>query len=251
MTSGDRRRTSTCAFLNGLGLPQGAVVSIIGAGGKTSLMFQLAREARNRGDIVLVTTSTKLLHPRADQYDAIDLSGHCFKDQEICSSGIYIAGRPANIREKIIGCEQPILEKNINRFDLVLIEADGAARKPLKGWSATEPVIVPFTSHTIGVLDLSTLSKSIDENLVHRLKIFTELTESCQGDLISLQHFHKLITHERGMFAKARGKRILYLNKAESPQIFSDFQSLYSLLPQLHVTAGSIQQNKIYTKTTR
>ena len=51
----------------GLKLEKGGVVSLVGAGGKTSLMFRLARELSIAGDAVLTTTTTKIFEPSGDQ----------------------------------------------------------------------------------------------------------------------------------------------------------------------------------------
>ena len=66
------------SFLDACGLSEGAVVSIVGAGGKTSLMFRLAREVRERGKSCLVTTSTRILIPDDQSCEELDLSATCF-----------------------------------------------------------------------------------------------------------------------------------------------------------------------------
>ena len=44
-------------------LPNHAVISVVGAGGKTSLIFALADELANSGKKIVVTTTTHMLHP--------------------------------------------------------------------------------------------------------------------------------------------------------------------------------------------
>ena len=51
-----------------LNIDKNSIVSIVGAGGKTSLMFQLAEELREKSR-VLVTTTTKIYVPEKGQYD--------------------------------------------------------------------------------------------------------------------------------------------------------------------------------------
>ena len=46
-----------------LGLKKGKMVSLIGAGGKTTTLFFLARELWEEGGKVLVTTTTKIFKP--------------------------------------------------------------------------------------------------------------------------------------------------------------------------------------------
>ncbi|MBW2491457.1 MAG: putative selenium-dependent hydroxylase accessory protein YqeC, partial [Deltaproteobacteria bacterium] len=59
----------------GLMLEGGSVVSLVGGGGKTSLMFKLARELSMAGDTVLTTTTTKIFEPSRDQAACVILSG--------------------------------------------------------------------------------------------------------------------------------------------------------------------------------
>ena len=46
-----------------LGVTRGEMVSLIGAGGKTTTMFRLAKEMRDQSCKVLVTTTTKIVKP--------------------------------------------------------------------------------------------------------------------------------------------------------------------------------------------
>ena len=43
-----------------LGVTRGEMVSLIGAGGKTTTLFRLAKELRDQGCKVMVTTTTKI-----------------------------------------------------------------------------------------------------------------------------------------------------------------------------------------------
>ncbi len=43
------------------------MLSLVGAGGKTTLMFQLAQELASDGHSVLTTTTTKIFKPAPDQ----------------------------------------------------------------------------------------------------------------------------------------------------------------------------------------
>src|SRR4030043_310016 len=46
-----------------LSIKPGEVVSLVGGGGKTTLMFALARELATGGESVITTTTTKILEP--------------------------------------------------------------------------------------------------------------------------------------------------------------------------------------------
>ena len=234
------------SFLNAFGLRRGDVVSIVGAGGKTSLMFRLAREARNREMKVLVTTSTKILVPNSVQYDALDLTGKLFSDQTIAAPGVYVGGLPDNLPGKMQGVREDFLARQRHLFDLVLIEADGAACKPLKGWRNDEPVVDDSTTATIGVLDIQTIGTIVNETSVHRLGIFSQLTGAEPGDIISLGHLLRIICHDDGLFSRSLGREILFINKVESEEQQKNADLLRSQLDNLHIVAGSVTRGTIH-----
>jgi probable selenium-dependent hydroxylase accessory protein YqeC len=233
-------------FLQAFGIEKNDVVSIAGAGGKTSLMFCLARQARELGFKVLVTTSTKIFVPDSAQYDRLDLSGALFSGGSVRDLGIYVGGLPAPVPGKMTGAEMALLASRHKLFDLVLIEADGAAAKPLKGWNSTEPVIPLFTTKTIGVLDIQSIGRIIDAALVHRAEIFTGLTGGKTGDAVTIEHLARVVNHNQGLFTGAQGTKILYINKVESAVDRCNVNRLRAKLKNLRIVAGSIQQEIIY-----
>jgi probable selenium-dependent hydroxylase accessory protein YqeC len=148
------------------------------------------------------------------------------------------------------GAVPELLASRRKLFDLVLIEADGAAAKPLKGWNSTEPVIPLFTTKTIGVLDVQTIGRIIDAALVHRLEIFTGLTGGKAGDAVTIEHLARVVNHNRGLFTGAQGTKILYISKVESAFDRCNVNRLRARLQakpnNLHIVAGSVQQGRIY-----
>lgn len=233
-------------FLSALGIKKRDVVSIIGAGGKTSLMFHLAAEAKGLGMKVLVTTSTRIRVPEKHYYDFIDLSGKLFTGKDITGPGIYVGGLPDEDTTKIVGVRSDLLSYQIKKFDLVLIEADGAAEKPIKGWKATEPVIPDFTSATIGVIDIQTIGKRASDQLIHRFEIFSEVSGIDAGEKIEPGHLLRMIVHDEGLFGKALGREILYINKVESPEDKRNSALLQTQIEGLTMVAGSLREAVLY-----
>lgn len=234
------------SFFNAFGLRRGDVVSIVGAGGKTSLMFQLAREARTREMKVLVTTSTRIMVPDPAEYDALDLTGKLFSDQTITAPGVYVGGLADSLPGKLCGVREDLLARQRKQFDLVLIEADGAASKPLKGWRNGEPVIDDSTSVTIGVLDIQTIGTPVSGTSIHRPEIFSQLTGAEPGEVIALGHLLRIICHDDGLFSRALGREILFINKVESEEQQRNAALLRSQLDNLHIVAGSVAHGTIH-----
>ena len=104
------------------------VISIVGAGGKTTLVHKLAREYHRRGKGVLVTTTTHM-YVEADT----DLSCDFFSLRDkIIKDGYCMAGQKISEQSKPKMCGLPydLLDKLIKdmpqALDYVIIEADGA-----------------------------------------------------------------------------------------------------------------------------
>ena len=104
------------------------VISLVGAGGKTTLMYALARRFAGNGARTLITTTTHIYRPEGDVWarspDAIE---------SLWRRGSYaVAGRLARDGqpEKLTGLPEQELNMYIGMADIVLIEADGAKRMP-------------------------------------------------------------------------------------------------------------------------
>lgn len=234
------------SFIRAFGLGKGGVVCIVGAGGKTSLLFQLASEAKSLGLRTLVSTTTKMFISGPAECDELDLTGAGFTGNFPVGPGVYVAGRPVS-PTKMKGLSDDVLLKNAPHFDLVLLEADGAAKKQLKGWLETEPVIPSYTTHTIGVVDIQTVGQSVSEDLVHRLDCFYLLTGAKVGDVVTLEHLSQVIGKAKGLFVHALGQQIVYINKVESDGNKENAKLLQMLIPDHEVYVGSVRMKRIYS----
>ena len=199
-----------------IGIEKGQVVSIVGAGGKTTLMFKLANELKDKGK-VLVTTTTKIYKPNKNEVDYLSTGkeGYEFiKNNK--AYGIYAYGEDINKEDKLIGIEPNLVEYLKSNFDYILIEADGSKRKDLKAWNENEPIICSVNNKYIGVLSLNTIDIEINNNNIHRIEEFLNLANSNIGEKVSLDILIEIIFNKKGLFKSSVGENILFLNKAEN-----------------------------------
>ncbi|QVK20817.1 putative selenium-dependent hydroxylase accessory protein YqeC [Mycoplasmatota bacterium] len=176
------------------------IISIIGAGGKTSLMYVLGEELNK----VLLTTSTKIYKP--------DTNNVYIDELPSINDGSFIMGKSVT-NNKIIGYDELELYGITKKFNYTIIEADGSNEMSLKGWNESEPVIHSFSNKTIGVLDIKVLNKSLKE--VFRLDEFKKITDCL--DIISLKNLCDVVLHENGLFKNSNSaSKILYINKVET-----------------------------------
>lgn len=136
----------------------GDVVSIVGAGGKTSLLIGLAHELAARGWRVLATTTTRLaadqlgFFPAAVEFDAGMTAIANALDRHTCAI-VYrdlVGGKARGIAPDQVEALRVALHP-----DIILVEADGARGLPLKFSRSHEPVIATGTTRIILSMDYS------------------------------------------------------------------------------------------------
>lgn len=181
------------------------LTSIAGSGGKTTLMYTLARELSKESKVI-VCTSTKIFRP----IDIITLEPaekeeikRAFADNNIICVGTDCA------MDKLSLPSIPFSELS-KLADYVLCEADGSKGLPLKAHAAHEPVIPRESVETIGVLGISGINKRIAD-ICHRPEIFAGLSGLDITDIASPEAAAKVIKKE-GLFDK------LIINQTETAE---------------------------------
>lgn len=150
------------------------VISLTGGGGKTSVMFRLADEMAGKGKTVIVTTTTHIFNPpdrnvvetdRAADVEAwLERRG---RDADRQGSGrkkgtVLVAGLPA-AEGKLKNMPLAEAARLKALADVLLIEADGAKRLPIKVPRDGEPVILDCTDVVIGCMGLDCIGGELEE----------------------------------------------------------------------------------------
>ena len=192
------------SLINALQLNNKGVVSLIGAGGKTSLMFLLAKKLSQSKNRVLTTTTTKIFMPGSDlspdtiiENDVDELIKKARTNAKQFRH--FSAGRRYDpLSGKLKGFEPETVDQlwQTKIFDWIIVEADGAKQKPLKASNLNEPVIPKGTTHLILVTGLDAVGKTLDDHCVHRSKIFSNNTGVGMGELINEQSIAASINFE-------------------------------------------------------
>ncbi len=218
-----------------------SIISIVGAGGKTSLMLNLSEELRPYNK-VLSTTTTKIYTPDRTSYDFMCIGEeNCYIYDHLKKNGVYVYGKFINNDNKLIGFSKNFLDEKFKYFDYSILEADGSKKKPIKGWRDDEPVICKNTNKTIGVLDITCINKIINDFNVHRVSYFLKITNGKLGEKISIPMISSLVTHPLGLFKGSLGERILFINKVENQHnIFLSYELIKHILTISNPFIGKI-----------
>lgn len=199
-----------------LNINKGAVVSVVGCGGKTTLVEKMA-EALKEDYKVGVAASTKMLIPGRGTYSDIFIRSkrECIQTTE--KPGIYYFADEI-IPSKLSGFGGYMEALAKASMDMILVEADGSKSRPCKGWTSFEPVILDDTTLTIGVLTLDALGKPATDESVHRMREFEKLTGIKSGEIIRESHLCAMVNSDEGMFKQVKTRKVLLINKVESKE---------------------------------
>jgi molybdenum cofactor cytidylyltransferase len=229
-----------------------ACVAFIGSGGKTTAMFQLAREL----PLPVIVTATS--HLGAGQLDLADQHIIAEKPDPIenlehgLQGVIAITGEIEGDRTKPINRD---LMNWLGQFCgyhsiPLLIEADGSRGKPLKAWAEHEPPIPAFVQAVIQVVGLTGLGKPLNEENVHRAEIFSRLSRLASGEMITPDSLARVLTHAKSGLKNipANARKIVLLNQADTQGLQSAAQGLAKTLLPVYDSAiiSSLEQQKIF-----
>lgn len=220
-----------------LGLGGHEHVSIVGGGGKTSLMFALASQLAGRR---VITTTTKmggdqnygrpiLVDPTADDVvDATDGDGQVV----VWKQAVVDSQRGAGY-SKAIGVDPRQCDEWFERVDHVLVEADGARRKPFKAPRQGEPVVPSTSTMLIIVAGADALGRVIIDQCHRPLRVAA--LAGCQpGDRLTPTRAARVVTHQRGFMdhvpAHARVRLVVTkVDDSNEPLVAQFFEAMETM----------------------
>lgn len=230
---------------------EASVVAFAGAGGKTTALFQLARELKGP---VIVTATTHLgawQTSLADHHIIVesidDVIDHEFNGITLITGHIK-DDRTEPIDKSVLAW----LNENSKQHNIpLLIEADGSRQKPLKAPAGHEPVIPEFADLIVVVAGLSGLGKPMNQEYVHRPGIFGELTNQKNNATITPENVVKVLCQPKGGLKNipSHARRVALLNQADTPELQAVGGKMARQLLDSYdsVLVGALQSSKIQT----
>jgi probable selenium-dependent hydroxylase accessory protein YqeC len=223
-------------------LSGGGVVSLVGAGGKTTLMYRLAHALAGSGQTVLTTTTTHIRPPTAEQCAVCILAPDADGILERAGAALrrhrHISAAAGSVAGS--GKLSGLAPGDIGRLhaarvcDWIIVEADGAAGRPLKAPAAHEPVIPPCSGWTVGVVGLQALGQPLSDPWVFRMDAFAAITGLAAGAALTVEAVAAACGHEYGLFkgAPAGCRCLAFLNRADSADRKAAAARIAALIPR-------------------
>jgi molybdenum cofactor cytidylyltransferase len=215
--------------------PAQPCLAFVGAGGKTTALFQTARGLLKLSEglgqrLVLISATTHLAKSQlslADRHFILPGPDDWMSLENQTPEGLILFTGPLTADERTLGLDEASLDRIhilADQLDAPLfLEADGARRRPLKAPAGHEPAIPPWVDQVVVVSGLAGLGKPLDGEHVHRPEVFARLSNLAMGEPIDGRALANVLLHEQGGLKRipAGAHRIVLLNQADTAELQS------------------------------
>lgn len=189
-------------LIDGLRADQHSRIAFVGAGGKTTAMFSLARQFA--GPVICLNTAHLAVEQAslADRHIVVVGLSELQTNLQDWKNGITLVTGPSDERGRLQGVTEAVADaigSAADRLGLpVLVEADGSRLHPLKAPAEHEPPIPNWVNHVVVTVGLSALEKPLYEDYVFRSDFFAELSGAAIGSTITVEQLKKVMLHPQG-----------------------------------------------------
>lgn len=186
-------------------------ICLVGGGGKTTVMYELAAAWAACGRNVLLLTSTHILQPEDGSFAADAAAVHNLWQQR----RYVVIGTPELSTGKLTEPPQGLYNELQPQADVILCEADGSRHLPCKAPAEHEPVLLPDCDMVLAVAGMDALGRPLAQ-ACQRPQLAAELLGCSLDSVIDAQMLAALLLSEQGA-RKNVGARAYYivLNKCD------------------------------------
>jgi molybdenum cofactor cytidylyltransferase len=219
-----------------LGLARRELVSIVGAGGKSTILFALGRDLTAAGARVILTTTTRVgadqpSEPICWSADVVDVEAAFLDELPV----FVAAGRAPG---KIVGPSPEAIDRLFagTAAAYVVVEADGAHRMAIKAPADHEPVIPGASTTVIVVASLAAIGHPISD-VAHRPELVAGLIGAQPGDLLTLERAAAVLLHPdgglKGIPLKARVVMVMTRTESAPEGLAADLVTVLASHPRV------------------
>ncbi len=228
-------------------------VALVGAGGKTTSLFQLARALEPP---VVVANSTHLgtwQAELADRHLVVSRPEDVERFTGQLEGVTLLSGAPGE-DNRLGGLDLETLAAVHSlgtRLNFpVLVEADGSRRKPLKAPGEHEPVIPDWMNLVVVVAGLSGLGQPLSEAVVYRPELFAKLSGMQPGEQINGECLARVLVDPGGGLKNIppQARKAALLNQVDNDPLFEAALRVGTSIKPAYDTVliTSLSENRIW-----
>lgn len=217
-----KKKGNPLSLTNNFAVEDKGIIALYGAGGKTTLLNRLGQELAGAGNKVILTTTTKIFRPAAEMPVVLESdfgAAVAALRQNFHRHDLVVLGSTFLPNGKLDGIEPGWAKELLAAGPAthILIEADGAARLPIKGYASFEPVLPREADLIIPLQGLDALGSTVEDKFIHRAALFAEATGAPPGEPLTPFHFSRSLLQmiDRGREQAPRARIIPLLNKID------------------------------------
>lgn len=210
-------------LLEAFSLGEREVISLVGAGGKTILLYALGRELAALRCGIILTTTTKIFEPEPSPFFLQFLSPESSAVKKWVAEHLHrhqclLLARERLPNGKLEGIPPGWVEElfSLDGVSTIVSEADGAAGRPLKAPREGEPVIPDNTTLLIPVMGIDGMGRPLDEETVFRSAIASRLLNLPIGSTVTEEVIARLMI-ELIKQGPAGARVVPLINKVDIP----------------------------------
>ena len=186
--------------------PGARIIALVGAGGKTSFAYALARELTKNGEFVAFTKTTNVTANtfRRDANLIVEPDAERLRRElrRVRQTGQRLVGLATGyIRADLLQGLSPSEVTDLvssGAVDRVLVEADGARRRRIKAPSDREPNLPAGTKALVAVVSADAIGLPLNEETAHRSELVSAIAGLESGAAIGAPHVARLLTSPAG-----------------------------------------------------
>lgn len=225
------------------GLHDRDLISLVGGGGKSTLLFAFGSELAGIGKNVVLTTTTKMGRFQIGATDRV-----CSSAAPECLRSAWAAGRPALLltggtEHKVTGPLPGEIDELFTRADVdyIVVEADGSHGMPLKAPAAYEPVIPATSTLVVILMGIDAVGQPL-EDVVHRLAQAQHLSGLSAGHRMSPEDCAEILLHPEGLLRSCPGgaRVAVAITKVTTPDRVATAARLADIVASRHPEIATV-----------
>jgi molybdenum cofactor cytidylyltransferase len=182
-----------------LGLADRELISLVGGGGKSTMLFGLGDQLSGAGERVILTTTTKMGRSQTAGVETV-----CWSADTDCVADSLDQPGPVMLvtggdDHKVTGPPPDVVDRlfTASIADYIVVEADGSRGRPLKAPASHEPVIPSLSTTVVILMGIEAVGQRLGD-VTHRIEEATRFTGLDEDHVMTATDCAAILVHPDG-----------------------------------------------------